>query len=423
MFEPHPIRLCLALAAGGLLAQGTTAQVSYDCDMFVTQETPGQALTFHGVSGSPTGLFAQDANANFMAIHHGNATQPMLVGSRGSGVLEFDRNTGGLIKVYNQGGGWQWAGVFAANGDVLIGDMSTSDIRRYDPSSGAFLSVFAPNINGPADMRFGPGGNLFVCAYLGGGVYELDGTTGTQIAHHVPTLQLANDILFMPDGRRIVTSMASNQAHVFDASWNQIATFAGTNWMRPHGLDRSPHDGNIYVVDGVTQAVHRFDATTYAELNATFAFVEGKLVDVEFRRSGNPVCGNLITFGPGCGGLQIAHTGRPEIGNTLTLRLGGAPPLAPVFLTAGDSNTHWNGLPLPLPLGAFGAPGCSVLVSPLIFLPSVADPSGEAQLPLALPAAPNLIAASLFFQWLALAQQSGAWTLTTSNAVECRVGG
>lgn len=422
-FVSSLLPLVVSLAAACLLARGATAQVSYDCDMFVTEETPARVHTFHGVTGSPTGVFATDANANFMAIHHGSATQPVLVGSRGSGVFEFDRNTGGLIKIYNPGGGWQWAGVFAANGDVLIGDMSTSDIRRYNPSTGAFLSVFAANINGPADMVFGPNGNLFVCGYLGGGVYELNGTTGTLVTLHVPTLQAPNDILFMPDGRRIVTSMQTNLAHVFDASWNQIATFAGTGWMRPHGIDRSPHDGNIYVADGVTQAVHRFDATTYAELNPTFAFVESKIVDVEFRRSGNTICGNVISFGPGCGGLQIGNAGRPEIGSTLTLRLAGALPFAPAFLTVGDSNTQWNGVPLPLPLAIFGAPGCSLLVSPLIFLPTLADVSGTAQMPLALPRDRSLIAARLFLQWVAVNRQANPWGLTTSDGAECRIGG
>jgi hypothetical protein len=271
-------------------------------------------------------------------------------------------------------------------------------------------------------MVFGPNGNLFVCDYLGGGVHERHGTTGAPVAHHVPSLGLPNDILFLPDGRRIVTSMATNLAHVYDASWTQIATFAGTGWGRPHGLDRSPHDGHIYVADGVTQAVHRFHHTTYQELTQAFAFVEGKIVDVEFRLAGSPTCGNVIGFGPGCGGLQIAHSGRPEIGSTLTMRLGGAPPFAPAFLTLGDSSSHWNGLPLPLPLASFGAPGCSLLVSPVVFLPTAADPVGNAQLPLALPLEPSLVQASLFFQWLAIDRAANAWGITTSDAAECRVG-
>ncbi len=410
-------------ALAGLTGVAAT-QTSFSCDMFVTEESPARVFTFHGLSGLPTGLFAQAAaGIQFQGFHHGSATQPVLVGTVGHGVREYHRTTGAYIKSYNAAGGWQWAGVFAPNGDVLIGDHATNDIRRYNPTTGLPISTFAQNINGPGDMVFGPNGNLFVCGYLGGGVYELNGTTGTQVMHWVPTLPRPNDIVFMPDGRRIVTSSTPPfAAYVYDANWNQIALFAGTNWGRPHGIDLSPHDGHIYVADGITNAVHRFDPTTYVEVNPAFVFLESKIVDVEFRRFGTPICGNVVEIAPGCGGLQLANSGRPEIGNTLTLRVNGAPALTPAFLTIGDSRTQWNGITLPLPLGGYGAPGCSLLVSPLVFLPTAANATGTAEMPIALPAAPHLVGADIFFQWLAIDRRANAWGITTSAGTECRVG-
>lgn len=415
---PRALRTLAALALVGAVAP---AQTSHDCDVFVTEENPGNVLTYHGITGVPNNTFATVAAANFMAIHTGGPTEHVLVGTRGGGVHEFHRNTGALIKTYNPGGGWQWAGIYAANGDVLIGDMSTNDVRRYNPTNGAFISVFA-NVPGPADMLFGPNGNLFVCSYLGGGVYELNGVSGAFVALHVPSVGLANDIAFLPDGRRIVTSMADNLAHVFHANWTPATTFAGTGWLRPHGIDISPHDGHIYVVDGVTQAVHKFHPTTYAEVNAAFIVIDSKPVDVEFRRSPRP-CGAVISFGPGCGGIDIGHSGLPHLGSNLTLRLSGARPGLPAFLMLGDSNTQWNGLPLPLDLGLIGAPGCSVLISGQVFVPTVTDANGGAAMPLAIPNDGNLVGASVYFQWTVIDSEANALGLLTSGGKQVLVGG
>jgi streptogramin lyase len=406
------------------------AQTQYDCDFFVTEETPARVWTYHALSPAVTGLFTS-APANtppvaFQAIHHGNTSQPVLVGSFGHGVFEFDRNTGALIKVYNPTGGYQWAGVFAPNGDVLIGDWSNDQIRRYNAVTGAYISTFATNVVDPADMLFGPNGNLFVCSYFSG-VYELHGVTGALVAHHAntsPVIQRANDIIFLPDGRRIVTSsfISTLQAFVFDQNWNLLTTFAGTNWGRPHGIDISPIDGHIYVADGVTNAVHRFDPTTYVETHAAFVQLETKIVDVEFRRAAQPNCGRIIAIAPSCGGLAIEHTGRPQVGSMLTLRVTGTRPLVPVFCSIGDSSTQWNGLPLPFPLSGFGAPGCSVNTSPLVFLPTAADPTGTAQMPITLPRDPNLISAHVFFQWFVLDRQLNAFGLATSAGYDVRLG-
>jgi len=268
-----------------LLVCGAACAMPQVGNLFVTEETPGNVLEFNGVSGAFVSTFGVVPPPRaLMAIHTGGALGNVLVGSNGGGVRELDRTTGNVVKTYNAGGGWQWAGVWRpSTGNVLIGDWATNDIRQYDAVTGAFMSVFAPAVPGPADMVFGPNGNLYVCSYLGGGVFELDGTTGSLINQWAPGIGRPNDILFMPDGRRIVTSMTSNLAHVFDASWNPIATFSGSGWARPHGIDLSPHDGRIYIVDGVTQAVHSFDPTTYAEVSPGFLMTMTKPVDIEFR--------------------------------------------------------------------------------------------------------------------------------------------
>ena len=52
-----------------------------------------------------------------------------------------------------------------------------------------------------------------------------------------------------------------------------------------HGIDISPHNGHIYVVDGVTAQCFEFDPITFAELNANVLSPApgDKVVDVAFR--------------------------------------------------------------------------------------------------------------------------------------------
>ena len=255
-------------------------------NLFVTEEQAGKVHEYVGATGAYVGVYATVAQpVSAMAIHTGGPVGDVLMGSATGGVRRLDRNTGAVVQTYNPGGGWQWAGVWRpSNGNVLVGDMATNDIREYDAATGAYLGTFATGVVKPADMVWGPNGNLYVCSFdTGAGVYEINGATGAIVNQWGLGMGFTNDIVFMPDGRRIVTAMGDNMAHVFDSAWNPIATFAGTGWLRPHGIDLSPHDGRIYVVDGFTQAAHSFNPTTYAEYDASFLMTPTKPVDLEFR--------------------------------------------------------------------------------------------------------------------------------------------
>ncbi|NUQ69140.1 MAG: WD40 repeat domain-containing protein [Phycisphaerales bacterium] len=273
--------LALVLSAGHALAVGPLVG-----DLLVTEEGPGNVWAFNGPTGAPNGFFNTSPLAgNLMAVHTGGAVGDVLVGSAFGGVYRLDRNTGNVVQTYSPGGGWQWAGIWRPSANtVLIGSMNTDDIREYDATTGAYVGTFATGVNKPADMIYGPNGNLFVCSFdSGAGVYEIDGVTGAVLNQWGLGMGFTNDIAFLPDGRRIVTAMGTNSAHVFDSAWNPITTFTGTGWGRVHGIDVSPHDGNIYIVDGLTTNVHVFDSTTYAEINVMFASTHTKPVDLEFR--------------------------------------------------------------------------------------------------------------------------------------------
>lgn len=262
-------------------------------DIYVTNDVDNMTRQYDGATGSLVGpFFTSNAAVGQMAIHYGDTDNRVLIGHLSGGVEEFNASTGAYIKTYNAGGGWQWAGLYAPNGNVYIGDQSTNDVREYDSSTGAFVSVLT-TVDGPADMLIGPNGNLFICSYLSGYVREVDANTGAFVDQWSQTFgDRTNDIAFLPSGDILVTAMGSNVCYHYDSGKNLLGSFVGTGWDRPHGIDISPWDGNVYVADGVTTQVHVFDPVTFNEISSAF-LVPGsgaKIVDILFRPPpGGPV--------------------------------------------------------------------------------------------------------------------------------------
>lgn len=278
--------LRFSLAAFALL----TASASFAAvgDLYVTSDALNKTNIYSGTTGAFVSLYTPSMNGvGELGIHFGATNNRALIGHFGSGVDEFDASTGAFIKTYSPGGGTQWAGIYAPNGDALIGSWNTQDVRRYDPTTGAFISVLQ-NIPDPSDMAYGPSGHLWVCSFSNSLVYRLNPNNGniTGILA-LPPGSRANDVGFNPSNNEIlVTDMFMNVCYRFDGiTFAPLGNFAGTGWARPHGIAISPYTGNVLIVDGATAQVHEFDPVTYVELNAAFLTPHPnlKIVDLEFR--------------------------------------------------------------------------------------------------------------------------------------------
>lgn len=292
------LRIAAVLLASVLAASTALAAVG---DLYVTSDAINKVNMFSGTSGVFQSLFTPSVNGlGEMAIHFGATNGRVLVGSSGGGVDEFNASTGAFIKTYNPGGGWQWGAVYAPNGDVLIGDMSTQDIRRYDSNTGAFISVFQSGLADPADMEYGPSGHLWVCSFSGAKVYKLNPNTGAIVGLiPLPPFSQANDIGFNPaNNEYLISDMRLNVVYRYDATFNLVGSFAGTGWGRPHGIAISPYTGHVLVVDGVTAQVHEFDPVTYTEITPAFLSPAPglKIVDLAFR-PGDPTPTRSTSWG------------------------------------------------------------------------------------------------------------------------------
>jgi hypothetical protein len=269
-------------------------------DLYVSSDALNVAGQYDGQTGVAVAPFASGGlGAGQMAIHFDGTGSRVLIGSVSGGVDEYDGNTGAYIKTYNPGAGWQWAGIYAPNGNVYIGSMVTNDVREYDSVTGAFVRVVTP-VNGPSDMLIGPNGDLYICSYMAGYVREVDATTGAPVDQwsQFPGAR-TNDIAFLPSGEILVTAMGPDLVYRYSPGHAFMGVFSAASWGNTHGITISPWDGNIYVIDGITAEVHIFDSSTYVELNPTFLTPcpGGKIVDLTFKPGNGPEATQSSTWG------------------------------------------------------------------------------------------------------------------------------
>lgn len=103
---------------------------------------------------------------------------------------------------------------------------------------------------------------------------------------------------------------------------------------------------------------------------------------------------------------RVYSTGTPQIGDTFRVRIAQARAAAPVLLLMGLGISSCQGLPLPLDLGAYGAPGCSLLIDPFDTQVVVSNASGQGSFQYSIPN--NIYALGLHFYEQAFPADPGA---------------
>ena len=286
-----PKRPTAALVTLALIALATPAPRALAAagDAYITSDASNLVRTFAGTTGNFVNVFTTSVNANGqLGIHFGATNNRVLVGAFSGGVDEFDATTGGWIKTYNPGGGTQWAGLYAPTGGVYIGSWTTADVREYDATTGAFIRILCP-VTGPADMRI-VGNRLYIADYLGQTVKIVHAVSGAPMGgFSVPAATRPNDIVLL-NGEILVSCMPNIVLRHDATTFVPLGAFNSPGWTNPHGIEISPNDGNIYVVEGGAGQVHVFDPTTFVELNPAWLTPApgDKVVDIDFRPAGSP---------------------------------------------------------------------------------------------------------------------------------------
>ncbi|MGH7150203.1 MAG: hypothetical protein ACREIU_05880 [Planctomycetota bacterium] len=132
--------------------------------------------------------------------------------------------------------------------------------------------------------------------------------------------------------------------------------------------------------------------------------------------------GAISTFGSGCNSGIVCFSPPnlsiedcPQIGATVTLRLGNGGVTAPALFAVGVSNSSWMGIPLPLDLGS----GCFLRVSlDAVLPPTATNDWGRALLPVQIPADPLLVGQTVYVQ----AATGTASNLAVTNGLALTIG-
>ncbi|MFO0847714.1 MAG: Calx-beta domain-containing protein [Gemmataceae bacterium] len=176
------------------------------------------------------------------------------------------------------------------DGNVYV-TCNNGAVRRYNGTTGAYLSTFVPQGSGGLSgttvfgLAFGPDANLYVASPATSQVLEYAGGTGAFIRAFVAAgsggLNTPSGVTFGPDGNLYVSSrnshsvmryqgpLAASPGSPLPATGQSGATFIppSSGGLTQPLLSAFGPDGNFYVGGGQTIGVLRFDGSTGAFLN------------------------------------------------------------------------------------------------------------------------------------------------------------
>jgi hypothetical protein len=168
----------------------------------------------------------------------------LLVASRFTNqVLAYD-SAGNPAGVFASGGGLlNPVGLtFGPDGHLSVVSANTTQVLRFDGTTGAPLGVFVSPGNGlsaPRQLSFGPDGNLYLCSGGTAQVFRYDGTSGAFLGVFAqsPAIAANTSMTFGPDLNLYVGSVTKNQVVRFDGRTGAlIGVFASTQMSGTHDL-------------------------------------------------------------------------------------------------------------------------------------------------------------------------------------------
>lgn len=198
----------------------------------------------------------QKSNYNLYVSDAGNF-------STGFKILKYDE-FGKNPKVFTSSNlSWPQDILFVDNQNlVLISNLNSGNITKYNASTGAYLGNFATGLAGPTRMKIGPDGKLYVLQWNATTNkikrYDLNGT----ILGDFTSVGVASAIGIDWDsqGNLYVSSYYDDLVRKFDSNGNDLGLFISENLVGPTNIwfDDS---GDLLVSDYDGGSIKRFSST------------------------------------------------------------------------------------------------------------------------------------------------------------------
>ena len=206
-------------------------------------------------------------------------------------ILKFDENGDNPQVFINQNLGWPQDIVFLDDANtVLISNLSSSQITRYNAITGAYIDIFAQVSGGPTRMKIGSDNLLYVLQWNGNGKvlrYQLDGTYAGEFTSVGVSQSIGLD--WDSAGNLYVSSYNGDHVRKFDTNGNDQGLFINSNLAGPTDLTFDSN-GDLLVSDYDGGRVRRFDSS--GTFMSDFITGVGKVEGIDIFANGNILVGN-----------------------------------------------------------------------------------------------------------------------------------
>lgn len=199
--------------------------------------------------------------------------------------------------------------------EVLVSNLNSGRINRYNSTTGAYIDAFATGIGGPTRMKIGPDDLLYVLQWSGSGKvrrYELDGTFVDDFTETGLPQSIGLD--WDAAGNLYVSSFQNNQVTRFDSEGKDQGLFINSQTTGPTNIwfDDS---GNLLVNDWRAGEIYKFNNT--GEFIETFASGLSQVEGVSTLSDGSVLIGN-----GGTGAVKLYGADGTFIEDFVAARLG-----------------------------------------------------------------------------------------------------
>lgn len=176
-------------------------------------------------------------------------------------ILKYDSNGENPQVFIDENLAWPQDILFIdSNNTVLISNLNTGRINRYNAATGAYIDNFAQGIGGPTRMKIGADNLLYVLQWTGGGKvkrYQLDGTFVDDFTDVGVGQSIGLD--WDSAGNLYVSSFNGKLVRKFDTSGNDMGVFIDSNLSGPTNI-WFDSNGDLLVSDYSGTAIKRFDS-------------------------------------------------------------------------------------------------------------------------------------------------------------------
>jgi hypothetical protein len=218
-------------------------------------------------------------------------------------ILKFDENGENGAVFIDDHLDWPQDILFLeSNTTVLITNLNTGRISKFNANTGEFISEFATGIAGPTRMKIGPDGLLYVLQWEPATKvrrYQLDGTSLGEFTQTNTGSAIGLD--WDTAGNLYVSSYYGKYIRKYSPTGEDLGNFISANLVGPTNIWFA-ENGDLMVVDYNGGSVKRFDS----QGNYLGVFIAGlpQGEGVDFLANGNLIIG--------CGGTSSVRVYAPD---------------------------------------------------------------------------------------------------------------